>query len=45
VVVEEYFDVGMSRSLPWQRRPEAARLPAALANPDRGFDSVVIGEP
>lgn len=45
VVVEEFFDIGRSRSLPWKRRPEAARLLAALADPDRGFDSVVIGEP
>jgi site-specific DNA recombinase len=45
VIVEEFFDIGMSRSLPWKRRPEATRLLAALANPDRGFDSVVIGEP
>ena len=28
-IVAEYFDVGLSRSLPWQRRPEAARLLAA----------------
>ena len=45
VVGEEFFDIGMSRSLPWKRRPEATRLLAALANVDRGFDSVVIGEP
>jgi site-specific DNA recombinase len=45
VVVEEFFDVGMSRSLLWKRRHEATRLLAALANVDRGFDSVVIGEP
>ena len=45
VVVAEFFDVGQSRSLPWKRRPEAARLLSALANPDRGFDAVVIGEP
>ncbi|GLZ02293.1 recombinase family protein [Actinoplanes sp. NBRC 103695] len=44
-VVAEYFDVGMSRSLPWQRRHEASRLLAALSNPGRGFDAVVIGEP
>ena len=44
-VVAEYFDVGMSRSLPWKRRPEAARLLEALRNPNRGFDAVVIGEP
>ena len=45
VVVAEYFDVGQSRSLPWKRRPEAARLLSDLARPDRGFDAVVIGEP
>ncbi len=44
-VVEEFFDVARSRSLPWKRRPEAARLLAALARPDRGFEAVVIGEP
>lgn len=44
-VVAEFFDVGQSRSLPWKRRPEAARLLAALARPDLGFDAVVIGEP
>jgi site-specific DNA recombinase len=45
VVVEEFFDIGQSRSLPWKRRPESARLLAALARPDRGFVAVVIGEP
>ncbi|MDQ1502192.1 MAG: site-specific recombinase [Actinomycetota bacterium] len=45
VVVTEFFDVGMSRSLPWKRRPEAARLLDELARPDRGFGAVVIGEP
>jgi len=44
-IVVEFFDVGQSRSLPWSRRPEAARLLDALAAPDRGFDAVVIGEP
>ena len=44
-VVAEFFDIGQSRSLPWKRRPESARLLAALARPDRGFDAVVIGEP
>ena len=45
VINEEFFDVGHSRSLPWQRRPEASRLLAALRNPQRGFTAVVIGEP
>lgn len=44
-IVAEYFDIGLSRSLPWQRRPEASRLLADLRRPDRGFDAVVIGEP
>ncbi|MEU7871279.1 recombinase family protein [Dactylosporangium sp. NPDC049140] len=44
-IVREYFDVGMSRSLPWRRRPHAARLLTALRDRGRGFDAVVIGEP
>jgi len=44
-IVQEFFDVGLSRSLPWKRRPEAALLLAALKDPNRGFDAVVIGEP
>ncbi|MFF4690502.1 recombinase family protein [Streptomyces sp. NPDC001307] len=44
-IVTEYFDVGHSRSLPWQRRPRANELLQALRNPNRGFDAVVIGEP
>ena len=42
-VVVEYFDVGHSRTVPWARRPEAASLVAAMADPDRGFDAIVIG--
>jgi hypothetical protein len=45
VIVAEYFDVGESRSLPWQRRPQASALLRALRDPQRGFDAVVIGEP
>ena len=44
-IVAEFFDIGQSRSLPWKRRPEAQRLLAALRDPQRGFDAVVIGEP
>jgi DNA invertase Pin-like site-specific DNA recombinase len=44
-IVEEFFDVGLSRSLPWKRRPEAARLLASIASIDGMFDAVVIGEP
>jgi site-specific DNA recombinase len=44
-VIEEFFDIGQSRSLPWKRRPEATRLLDAFRDPRRGFDAVVIGEP
>jgi site-specific DNA recombinase len=44
-IVAEYFDVGHSRALPWKRRPYATTLLAALADPQRDFDAVVIGEP
>ncbi len=44
-VVADYFDIGQSRSLPWKRRPESARLLEDLRDPARGFDAVVIGEP
>jgi site-specific DNA recombinase len=45
IITVEYFDIGHSRSLPWSRRPRAAELLAALADPHRGFNAVVIGEP
>ena len=41
----EFFDIDKSRSIPPQRRPEASKLLAALADPNRGFDAVVVGEP
>ncbi|MFJ2476544.1 recombinase family protein [Streptomyces sp. NPDC087659] len=44
-IVAEYFDIGHSRALPWQRRPRANELLKALRDPGRGFDAVVIGEP
>jgi DNA invertase Pin-like site-specific DNA recombinase len=44
-IVAEFFDVNKSRSLPWQRRPQAAALLAQLRDAGRGFDAVVIGEP
>jgi site-specific DNA recombinase len=43
-IVAEYFDVGQSRVLPWARRPGAAELLAAMADPDRDFDAIVVGE-
>jgi site-specific DNA recombinase len=44
-VVAEYFDIGLSRSLPWKRRPEALRLLDTIKSPARDFEAVVIGEP
>jgi DNA invertase Pin-like site-specific DNA recombinase len=44
-VIVDYFDIGQSRSVPWQRRPQANDLLTALADPARGFDAVVVGEP
>jgi len=44
VVTAEFFDVGESRELPWARRPQAAALVAQFADPERGWDAVVIGE-
>ena len=44
VITAEFFDTGESRELPWARRPRAAALVAQLADPERGWDAVVIGE-
>lgn len=44
LVVAEFFDEGVSRRRRWSNRPEGARLLEALADPDRGFDAVVVGE-
>ena len=43
-IVAEFFDIGQSRALAWARRPQAAALVAALADPDRGWEAVVVGE-
>src|SRR5690349_24310680 len=44
VITAEFFDTGESRELPWARRPQAAALVAQLADPERGWDAVVVGE-
>jgi site-specific DNA recombinase len=44
-IVAEFFDVGLSRSLPWKRRPQAAALLEAFKDPARGYEAVVVGEP
>lgn len=43
-IVADYFDVGESRSIPWSRRTEGGRLLSDLADPDRGWDAIVVGE-
>ncbi|MGI5219481.1 recombinase family protein [Nocardia sp. CA-290969] len=44
LITQTYFDVGQSRSVPWDRRPEASRLLADLKRPDRGWSAIVVGE-
>ena len=43
-IVAEFFDVGHTRKLAWPRRPQSAALVVQLADPDRGWDAIVIGE-
>jgi site-specific DNA recombinase len=43
-IVAEFFDEGQSRTVAWGRRPQSAALVARLADPDRGWDAVVVGE-
>jgi DNA invertase Pin-like site-specific DNA recombinase len=44
-ITASYFDIGLSRSLPWKRREKAADLLVALVDSARRFGAVVIGEP
>jgi hypothetical protein len=44
IIVAEFFDSGESRVQPWARRPQAGALVAQLADPDRGWDAIVVGE-
>jgi hypothetical protein len=41
-IVEEFFDIGQSRSLPWERRDEASQVLQELKNPRRGWDGLVV---
>ena len=43
-IVADFFDVGQTRKLAWACRPQSATLVAQLADPDRGWDAIVIGE-
>jgi site-specific DNA recombinase len=44
-IVAIVHDTDASRALPWDRRPQASRLLAEIADRDRGWDGIVIGEP
>src|SRR5207245_10507234 len=44
IIAGEFFDTGESRTLAWGRRPQTAALVAQLADPERGWEAVVIGE-
>ena len=44
-VVIVYHDVDKSRSLPWERRPEASRILRQLRDPGRGWEALVVAEP
>ena len=44
-IVQEFFDIGVSRSLPWQRRPQAADLLHTIRNLAPSWTAIVIGEP
>ena len=43
-IVAKYFDTGLSRSVPWKRRPEASRLLDDMRDPNRRWEAVVVGE-
>ncbi len=45
VIVAEYFDIGHTRALPWQRRPKASELLVVLRDPNRGFQAACAGTP
>ena len=44
-VVTVYHDVDKSRSLPWERRPEASRILHQLRDQGRGWEALVVAEP
>ena len=43
-ITAEFFDVGCSRRVAWERRPQAAALLEQAQRADRSFDAVVVGE-
>jgi DNA invertase Pin-like site-specific DNA recombinase len=43
-IAAEFFDIGQSRSVPWERREAASALLSQLRNEARGWTGVVVGE-
>jgi DNA invertase Pin-like site-specific DNA recombinase len=43
-IVREFFDLGVSRRVPWHDRPRAAELLALVDEPECPFDAIVVGE-
>jgi site-specific DNA recombinase len=43
-IVREFFDVGVSRRVPWQERPKAAELLELADGAECPFDAIVVGE-
>jgi hypothetical protein len=43
-IVAEFFDIGQSRSVTWDRRRAGSQLLAALKDPARTWNAVVVGE-
>ncbi|MCG8920453.1 recombinase family protein [Actinokineospora sp. PR83] len=44
VITDEFFDVGDSRAVSWDRRAQSAKLLAALKDPGRRWNALVVGE-
>ena len=44
-IVTTFHDIDKSRSLPWDRRPQAAQILHELKNAGRGWDALVLAEP
>ena len=43
-IAAEFFDIGQSRSVPWERRDAASELLRQLRDKQRGWVGVVVGE-
>lgn len=43
-ITAEFFDIGCSRRVAWDRRPQAAALLRRACAADRSFDAVVVGK-